>query len=113
MNTDHAFANVNGTRLFYETAGAAEAVVFIHGFTLDTRMWDDQFTPLAEHYHAIRYDMRGHGQSDKPAGPYPWPYFQPISPLRSKPWASGRLRLSACRSAAPSPCSSPLITRRT
>jgi pimeloyl-ACP methyl ester carboxylesterase len=29
-------------------------------------MWDDQFEPLAEQYHVIRYDLRGFGQSALP-----------------------------------------------
>jgi pimeloyl-ACP methyl ester carboxylesterase len=53
---------VNGTRLYVEEAGAGPAVVFLRGFTLDTRMWDDQFLPLAQHFRVIRYDLRGFGR---------------------------------------------------
>lgn len=66
MDIEQGFAGVNGTRLYYESAGSGEALVFLHGFTLDTRMWDDQFLPLAQHCRAIRYDMRGFGQSAVP-----------------------------------------------
>jgi pimeloyl-ACP methyl ester carboxylesterase len=66
MTTRHGFMDVNGTRLFFETAGAGHAVVFLHGFTLDTRMWDDQFLPLSQHFKVIRYDLRGFGKSDLP-----------------------------------------------
>ena len=58
---------VNGTQLYCEETGAGPALVLIHGFTLDTRMWDDQFGLFAEHYHVIRYDLRGFGQSAVPA----------------------------------------------
>ena len=67
MNSQQGFVEVNGTRLYYEMAGAGDTVVFLHGFTLDTRMWDDQFRLFAEHYHVIRYDLRGFGQSAVPA----------------------------------------------
>ncbi len=66
MNIERDFADVNGTRLYYEIAGSGEAVVLVHGFTLDTRMWDDQFTPLAQRFRVIRYDMRGFGKSAVP-----------------------------------------------
>ena len=33
-------------------------------------MWDHQTTVLAEHYRVLRYDQRGHGESDAPAGDY-------------------------------------------
>lgn len=63
-------ASVNGTDLYYEEAGAGPAVMLIHGFTLDTRMWDDQFPALAQRYRVIRYDLRGFGRSAPPDGPY-------------------------------------------
>jgi 3-oxoadipate enol-lactonase len=71
MQAEHGFAEVNGTRLYYETAGTGEPLVFVHGFTLDTRMWDDQFEAFAQRYRAIRYDARGFGKSALPDGtPY-------------------------------------------
>lgn len=60
------FVETNGTHLYYEEAGAGTAVVLIHGFTLDTRMWDDQFLALAQHFRVIRYDLRGFGRSALP-----------------------------------------------
>lgn len=62
---------VNGTHLYVEQAGSGEPVILIHGFTLDTRMWDDQFLPLAARFHVIRYDLRGFGRSALPTSePY-------------------------------------------
>ncbi|MEM6583676.1 MAG: alpha/beta hydrolase [Pseudomonadota bacterium] len=60
-------ANVNGTALYYECAGSGTPLVLIHGNTLDTRMWDDQFDVFAEHYRVLRYDMRGFGRSQLPS----------------------------------------------
>jgi 3-oxoadipate enol-lactonase len=68
MGVESGFAVVNGTRLYYELAGDGPPVVLIHGFTLDSRMWDDQFLPLAEHLRVLRYDARGFGRSDLPTG---------------------------------------------
>jgi len=59
-------AEVNGTRLYYETAGSGEPVVLIHAFMLDTRAWDDQFDVLARDFRVIRYDARGFGKSAAP-----------------------------------------------
>ncbi len=33
-------------------------------------MWNHQAAVLAEHYRVLRYDQRGHGESDAPAGDY-------------------------------------------
>lgn len=66
MSRHQSFAEVNGTRLYYEIAGTGPPLVLIHGLTLDTRMWDDQFDVFAAHYQVIRYDVRGFGQSALP-----------------------------------------------
>ncbi|MEM1154137.1 MAG: alpha/beta hydrolase [Pseudomonadota bacterium] len=58
---------MNGTALYYESAGSGTPLVLIHGNTLDSRMWDDQFDVFAEHYRVLRYDMRGFGRSQLPS----------------------------------------------
>ncbi|MGD9895183.1 MAG: alpha/beta fold hydrolase [Dehalococcoidia bacterium] len=63
-------AEVNGARLFYEVAGEGPAVVLIHAGIADSRMWDEQFEAFAGHFRVIRYDARGYGRSDMPAGPF-------------------------------------------
>lgn len=66
MHTSQHIFDVNGTRLYCEVAGSGPVVVLLHGFTLDTRMWDDQFLALAQQFQVIRYDLRGFGRSDAP-----------------------------------------------
>ena len=51
--------------LYYEEAGTGEPLIFIHGHSLDRRMWNEQFFKFAKHYRAIRYDLRGYGISSK------------------------------------------------
>jgi 3-oxoadipate enol-lactonase len=52
-----------GARLVYEVTGEGPAVVLIHGFGLDMRMWDSQAGPLAARFRVVRYDCRGFGAS--------------------------------------------------
>ncbi|MHB8599654.1 MAG: alpha/beta fold hydrolase [Ktedonobacteraceae bacterium] len=56
-------AEVNGTTLYYEVAGAGHPFVLVHGHLLDRRSWNDQFAVFAQHYRVIRYDQRGFGDS--------------------------------------------------
>src|SRR5262245_57108437 len=66
MAVQSGFADIPGARLHYEVAGSGEPLVLIHGFTLDMRMWDDQFASLARHFQVVRYDLRGFGKSSMP-----------------------------------------------
>lgn len=69
-NLTNTLRQDDGGRLHYEIAGDGEPVVFLHGFGLDSSMWDPQWQPFAARYGAIRYDLRGYGRSGLPAGPY-------------------------------------------
>ena|SRR5579859_1895022 len=71
MLAQSCFAELSGTRLYYEVARDGQPLVLIHGFGLDLRMWDDQFTALARRFQVIRYDVRGFGKPTLPThGPY-------------------------------------------
>ena len=56
--------------LFYEVSGSGDPVVFIHAFSVDRRMWHPQITAFDKRFRVVRYDLRGHGRSGAPAGPY-------------------------------------------
>ncbi len=60
--------DLNGTRLHVEVVGDddATAVVYLHGFSLDSRMWDGQVSAFAKHFRVVRYDLRGFGSSNVP-----------------------------------------------
>jgi 3-oxoadipate enol-lactonase len=61
-----------GAVLRYQVAGTGPAVVLVHGFGLDMRMWDRQFAALAGDFRVVRYDCRGFGTTGPfdPAVPY-------------------------------------------
>jgi pimeloyl-ACP methyl ester carboxylesterase len=61
---------INGARIYYEAAGSGEAVVMLHAGIADSRMWNEQFAPFSEDFYAVRYDLRGFGQTTAPAMPY-------------------------------------------
>jgi 3-oxoadipate enol-lactonase len=50
-------------------------VVFIHGFPFNHTMWEPQMKALPNHFRAITYDVRGHGESDVGDGQYTIEFF--------------------------------------
>jgi len=66
---------VDELSFYYETKGAGETLVFIHGLGSSSRDWIFQMEFFSKYYQVIAYDVRGHGQSDKPLGPYNVPMF--------------------------------------
>ena len=66
LAVDSGYAEVNGTKLYYEVSGTGVSIVLIHGSFGDRRHWDSQFNELAEKYKVVRYDVRGYGKSALP-----------------------------------------------
>src|SRR5712691_8123200 len=61
-----------GIKLAYEDRGAGKpAFVFVHGWTCDRSFFAPQAAHFARRHRAVSLDLRGHGESDKPQGPYP------------------------------------------
>ena len=64
-----AYLTRDGVRIFYEDEGTGIPIFLSHGFGASTRMWDGQVAEFSDRYRFIRWDMRGHGQSDSPDDP--------------------------------------------
>jgi pimeloyl-ACP methyl ester carboxylesterase len=80
-SVDSGYTEVNDARLYYEVAGQGIPIVLIHGFTVDTRMWDDQFQEFSKHYRVIRYDSRGFGRSSVPEEGKPYSHSRDLKGL--------------------------------
>lgn len=65
-----ARSGVTTRGLAYDIEGDGDAVVLIHAFSVDRRMWDREVQVLRSRVRVIRYDLPGHGQSPMPAEPY-------------------------------------------
>jgi 3-oxoadipate enol-lactonase len=60
----------NGIAINYELGGSGPCLMLAHSIASNLHMWDDQMDALTARYTVLRYDTRGHGGSDAPAGPY-------------------------------------------
>lgn len=64
---EHRYADVNGVRLHYVTAGQGKLVMFLHGFPEFWYEWKDQLAEFGRDHQAVAPDMRGYNLSSKPA----------------------------------------------
>lgn len=62
----------NGIQVYCTIDGKEGApwVTFITGIANDTTMWDGQIAALAGDFRILRYDLRGHGQTEATSGDY-------------------------------------------
>jgi alpha-beta hydrolase superfamily lysophospholipase len=94
---------VNGISIEYELQGqpGRPVVTLSHSLATCMQMWGPQVAALAEHFQVLRYDMRGHGASDAPAGPYSIEMLaEDVEGLWGTRWESSSRTSPVCRSAA-------------
>jgi len=61
--------STDGTRLYYEEAGAGTPVVFVHEFAGDYRTWEPQLRHFARAHRCVTFSARGYPPSDVPSDP--------------------------------------------
>ena len=61
------YAEVNGVRLHYVTAGKGPLVIFLHGFPEFWYEWKNQLAEFGKDHLAVAPDMRGYNLSAKPS----------------------------------------------
>ena len=63
---DSRFADVEGTKVHYLSAGHGPAVILLHGYTQTSRMWRPLIPKLTEKFTVIAPDLPGIGDSAIP-----------------------------------------------
>jgi pimeloyl-ACP methyl ester carboxylesterase len=63
-------AEVCGRSVAYERTGDGPALVLLHGFTHDSRVWRPQLESLPDQFTVVAWDAPGAGQSPDPADPF-------------------------------------------
>lgn len=64
------FIEIHHGKLYYELHGQGLPIVFLHGFTLDHRMWQPQVEYFYKTNTVLTLDLRGFGQSSLPDTDY-------------------------------------------
>lgn len=70
------FLTMNQLKTYYEIHAArnkdAETIIMIHGFAMDSSLWEPMLTHLQHRYQIVIYDLRGHGQSAQESPDLGW-----------------------------------------
>jgi len=70
------FTTLDGSRIHFLNYGkGSEALVLIHGWTMNADNWRDNIADLSKRARVIVIDLPGHGLSDKPQTTYSMDYF--------------------------------------
>jgi len=83
MELKHDFAEVNGVRLHYVSAGTGPLMLFVHGFPQFWYAWHELLPEFGRTHHAVAPDMRGVNLSGKPAGVKAYHVTQQTEDLRA------------------------------
>jgi pimeloyl-ACP methyl ester carboxylesterase len=62
------YAQLNGIRLHYVSAGSGKLILFVHGFPEFWYAWKKQLLEFGKDHLAVAPDMRGYNLSEKPTG---------------------------------------------
>ncbi len=57
------YAEVNGINLYYETHGAGQPMMLLHGGLASSEMFGPILPTLADHHQVIAVDLQGHGRT--------------------------------------------------
>lgn len=60
----------NGIGIRYEVSGSGPWLTLSHSLCCDVSMWAPQLAALEQRFTVLRFDTRGHGQTDAPSGAY-------------------------------------------
>lgn len=70
LDLRHDWADLGDVRLHYVSGGQGPAIVFLHGWPQTWYMWRDVLPGLMQRYRVIAVDLRGLGDSSRPAAGY-------------------------------------------
>jgi len=69
------YINSGITEIYYEIHGQGDPLLMIHGLGSSSQDWEMQLPQFSSHFQVINIDLRGHGRSGNPPGPYSIPLF--------------------------------------
>lgn len=62
-------------KIYYQDLGSGCPVVLVHGLGSDHTIWEGIIPHMQKNYRVLALDLRGHGCSSKPPGPYSMEIF--------------------------------------
>jgi pimeloyl-ACP methyl ester carboxylesterase len=75
-------AFINGVNLYYEEAGDAVPMIFVHEFAGEARSWEPQVRFFSQRYRTITFNARGYPPSEVPEDPAAYSQRQAVEDIR-------------------------------
>jgi pimeloyl-ACP methyl ester carboxylesterase len=75
-------AHINGVHLYYEEAGDAVPMIFVHEFAGEAKSWEPQVRFFRRRYRTITFNARGYPPSDVPEEPAAYSQRQAVEDIR-------------------------------
>jgi len=75
-------AHINGVHLYYEEAGDAVPMIFVHEFAGEAKSWEPQVRFFRRRYRTITFNARGYPPSDVPEDPAAYSQRQAVEDIR-------------------------------
>ena len=75
-------AFINGVNLYYEEAGHAVPMIFVHEFAGEARSWEPQVRFFRRRYRTITFNARGYPPSDVPEDPAAYSQRHAVEDIR-------------------------------
>ena len=75
-------AFINGVNLYYEEAGDAVPMIFVHEFAGEAKSWEPQVRFFRRRYRTITFNARGYPPSDVPEDPAAYSQRQAVEDIR-------------------------------
>lgn len=69
------FVTPDGVKLNFQMEGSGKPLLFLHGWTMCSRVWKYQLRQFTREYQVIALDLRGHGRSESSDGDYSFSSF--------------------------------------
>ncbi|WP_420995721.1 alpha/beta fold hydrolase [Cupriavidus sp. 30B13] len=77
------YIDSSDVRLYYETVGTGDPIVFVHEYAGDYRSWSEQVRYFSRHHRCVTFNARGYPPSDVPDSEAAYSYQHAVADIHN------------------------------